>query len=422
METNKESLDTKVSRTDEIVYYSLDNFAEFLADDFLTFPRQPFAVNDAGGQQLALATRGGCLIITDGTITTHGTHAVEGETDTVIELTIGAVVSVLLWVSDVVCVGFENGVFAVFNIDGQMLFEKQYHEERITSLRMSGKIEKGHGYDGFLWVMFAKGLLVQLLTHELLVGHNDENHVKYKFVENTVVTDFVVLSTLYMPSIFGEYDESKESSEAAGTHSLLISGRSDAHDMGGGGALSMYTVGGKQYFQHLGKLGNFVKTQVISTISRAFQSFLPVSAHMPGRSNAAQASTTQAIASLVDFEDPKRHVLRLCQDPSGSLVAAGDSLGRVVLYDSSVGLNVVIRLWKGVRDAQLAWSSSSSASAASASLCLAIYAPQLGLVSFYAMKHGPCLRVVPVPVGSLCQLYTRLDNGADASCTSAHRR
>jgi hypothetical protein len=39
-------------------------------------------------------------------------------------------------------------------------------------------------------------------------------------------------------------------------------------------------------------------------------------------------------------------------------------------------------------------------------LALAIYTPRLGLLSFYAMKHGPCIRVVPLP-GTQCQLFTR---------------
>ena len=420
METNRGSVGKHADGTDDIIF-SLDNFAEFLADDFSISPRQlfqPFAVNDMG--RLALTTRSGCLIITDGTATSHGTHAVEGEVDTVIELTAGAVVSALLWVSDRhLFIGFEHGNLVCFNVEGQLLFERQYHEERITSLRISGN-EDGLGSDGFLWAMFAKGLLVQIVIHDFLVGYNDENCVKYKFVENTVFNDFVVLPTVYASSIFGVYEESKlVDTGTTGTHSLLIAGRSDAHDMGGGGALSLYNVGGKQHFQHLGKLGNFVKTQVSTAISRAFQSLLPsTTAQTSGKSNATQAAlTTKVLASLVDFEDPKRHVLRLSQDPSGVLVAAADSLGRVVLYDSSLGLHVVVRLWKGVRDAQLAWSSSTS------TLCLGIYAPQLGVLSFYAMKHGPCMRVVPVPIGSLCQLYTRISStNASTSCHPAHRR
>ena len=80
------------------------------------------------------------------------------------------------------------------------------------------------------------------------------------------------------------------------------------------------------------------------------------------------------IASLIDFEDPKRKILRLRLSPSGELLAAADSLGRVTLYD--VHLNVVVRLWKGVRDARLAWSCRSRDGRMY--LSLAIYAPQLG--------------------------------------------
>jgi hypothetical protein len=37
-------------------------------------------------------------------------------------------------------------------------------------------------------------------------------------------------------------------------------------------------------------------------------------------------------------------------------------------------------------------------------LCLAIYGPQIGLLSLYAMKHGGCLRTIPV--GPQAQIMT----------------
>lgn len=83
-----------------------------------------------------------------------------------------------------------------------------------------------------------------------------------------------------------------------------------------------------------------------------------------------------------------------------------------------------IRLWKGVRDAHFGWiiesdtvsvsnnslrshkhassalfathSSVSHAANNNLQLRLAIFAPQLGLVSIYQMRNGPCVRVIPV--------------------------
>jgi hypothetical protein len=126
------------------------------------------------------------------------------------------------------------------------------------------------------------------------------------------------------------------------------------------------------------------------------------------------------LASLIDWEDAKRRVLRLSLSPKGDLVAAADSLGRVTLYD--VRVNAIVRMWKGVRDARMAWSSEGSNnsdentdSVINERLSLAIYAPLLGVLTLYAMRHGPCLRVLPV--GPQCQIFTTIHFGhARARC------
>ena len=206
------------------------------------------------------------------------------------------------------------------------------------------------------------------------------------------VSDFVVLPEVYRPSAF-DLDGQTDA-----TYTLLVAGDSDA-------ALSLYNIGGKQQFQHLGKLGSYVKNQVVSAISKTFQNLLGFGSSSLQNDDGNIALPAVALASLIDFEDTKRKVLRLRLSPEGDLVAAADSLGRVTLYD--VHSNIIVRLWKGVRDARLAWSSCRKEDRQY--LSLAIYAPQLGLLSFYAMKHGPCLRVVPIPFGSQCQMYSTVE-------------
>jgi len=39
-------------------------------------------------------------------------------------------------------------------------------------------------------------------------------------------------------------------------------------------------------------------------------------------------------------------------------------------------------------------------------LALAFFIPRLGLLSFFAMKHGPCICVLPLP-GTQCRLFIR---------------
>lgn len=104
----------------------------------------------------------------------------------------------------------------------------------------------------------------------------------------------------------------------------------------------------------------------------------------------------------------------------GKLIAAADSLGRVLLFDSRLATTAV-RVWKGVREARFAWTedrpptarfsgidSSAKTSASSRRvLSLAIYAPQTGLLSLWALRHGPCLR--SIPVGQQCHIFTVFD-------------
>ena len=138
--------------------------------------------------------------------------------------------------------------------------------------------------------------------------------------------------------------------------------------------------------------------------------------------------STLVVTARVEFKDIKRRVLKLSADPSGDFVAASDSLGRVTLFDAAVG--AVVRVWKGLRHAELAWttrqqpSSRYTASPASAERSthvgvegeafsvpypavaanLVIHAPLLGLVYVYAMPHGPCVRIVPV--GLNCHIFS----------------
>lgn len=94
---------------------------------------------------------------------------------------------------------------------------------------------------------------------------------------------------------------------------------------------------------------------------------------------------------VLSLDDGKRRVFRISLDPTGSLAATADSLGRVLLYD--LRSETAVRIWKGIRDARLGWVLDGSADDA---VLLTIYAPMLGLVSLYKMRNGPCQRVIAV--------------------------
>lgn len=129
--------------------------------------------------------------------------------------------------------------------------------------------------------------------------------------------------------------------------------------------------------------------------------------------------------SLVDA--PARRAATLALAPSRGLAASADGLGRVMLLDAGTGL--VLRVWKGVRGAQLAWLPRAAAPAPAATPprarggrkrkspdaesplahprtpLLAIYAPRRGSVDVWSpAPPGP--RVASLPAGPRGRLLT----------------
>ncbi|KAL8505706.1 hypothetical protein ACS0TY_016794 [Phlomoides rotata] len=114
---------------------------------------------------------------------------------------------------------------------------------------------------------------------------------------------------------------------------------------------------------------------------------------------------------LTCLKDYPRKGEKLTLSPSGSLAAITDSLGRILLLDTKA--LVVVRLWKGYREASclfvemLARKDKSAShpaftehSKSDYSLCLAIHAPRKGIVEVWQMRTGPRILTIPCPKGS----------------------
>lgn len=114
---------------------------------------------------------------------------------------------------------------------------------------------------------------------------------------------------------------------------------------------------------------------------------------------------------LTCLKDHPRKGERLTLSPSGTLAAITDSLGRILLLDTQA--LVVVRLWKGYRDASCVFmemlvkkdtlSSSSAYHVPEKSdycLCLAIHAPRKGIIEVWQMRTGPRLLTIQCAKGS----------------------
>lgn len=100
---------------------------------------------------------------------------------------------------------------------------------------------------------------------------------------------------------------------------------------------------------------------------------------------------------LTCLKDPPRKGEKITLSPTGTLAAITDSLGRILLLDTKA--LVVVRLWKGYRDASCLFmetlvtkdkASSSTYYEYTKSdycLCLAIYAPRKGIIEVLLFLH-----------------------------------
>ncbi|KAM6969514.1 rab3 GTPase-activating protein non-catalytic subunit isoform 1-T1 [Tautogolabrus adspersus] len=117
------------------------------------------------------------------------------------------------------------------------------------------------------------------------------------------------------------------------------------------------------------------------------------------------------LAIRFGLPDSRRHGESICLSPCNTLAGVTDDFGRVTLLDLARGIS--IRMWKGYRDAQLAWLqvpeergerefSPSASLPRRHALFLVIYAPRRGILEVWAMQQGP--RVGAFTVGKHCRL------------------
>jgi hypothetical protein len=254
----------------------------------------------------------------------------------------------------------------------------------------------------------------------------------FRSADQEFLNDFVFCPRIHMPSVFRV-----DPYESTASHCILVGGFNSA--------LSLYNLGGKHHIEEFGKLVGGKKEKSGSIFTKALSLFASSSDKKNDKSQqtAKLDGKTVTMNAQVNFQDGKRRIIRLSMDPTGQFVAAADALGRVTLFSTSC--NCVVRLWKGYRDARLAWTHAANAAPQNAlasaqrahtvlstshvssggglpptaappysasvdmpgDVCMAIYAPLLGLVSIFRTPHGPCLRCIPV--GLQCQVHTFVD-------------
>ncbi|KAJ3023195.1 hypothetical protein HKX48_003973 [Thoreauomyces humboldtii] len=107
------------------------------------------------------------------------------------------------------------------------------------------------------------------------------------------------------------------------------------------------------------------------------------------------------IPALCTLSDPNRQITSVVPSPrdpvtghSTGLAAMTDNLGRVLLVDVREG--EIVRVWKGMRGAQVGWVQDEGVGEEPQGLILAMYAAR-GALELYTVRHGP--RIAAFAVG-----------------------
>lgn len=133
--------------------------------------------------------------------------------------------------------------------------------------------------------------------------------------------------------------------------------------------------------------------------------------------------STESMILRYGFYDDHRSGNRIWLSPYNRLAAVADSLGRVILIDCEQ--NVIIRVWKGYRDAQCSFikideklSRNAERSKRKHALFLAIYSPKRSTVDIWNVERGKKLAAFPAgPNGQLIQQYSYANASSSASST-----
>lgn len=131
----------------------------------------------------------------------------------------------------------------------------------------------------------------------------------------------------------------------------------------------------------------------------------------------ASRSGSRTLTTQAELHDSPRSVVEAAVDPTGTLLATADSLGRVMLMELP-DLRV-LRMWKGYREAQLGWVEAADrwrgqwdgaapppprerVTGTGAGAYLAIFVPRRGVLELWRARFGP--RVAALVVGGAARL------------------
>ncbi|POM60647.1 hypothetical protein PHPALM_30466, partial [Phytophthora palmivora] len=341
------------------------------------------------------------------------------------------VVADVKWLNrELFCAGYTSGVLRIFNRVGKLVFEQKLHGAAVHKLdvnrntatmvaprRASVLLSSEPDLEGEFWVLYADSTVAIIQISEILTKLNSavfgpaqaSKFRKYLLRDQKDIVAAIPCGSV-RPTIF-------QSHSRLGVYTIVSAGSAPF--------LAFYQAGNDQNsIIHLAHIA----TAIASRAAGAVWNFATNWGWGRGSADASagedqegHADYTQLGAGAIDaaaehvpapvgttrsiYEDERRRCRVLVLSPTGRLAAVSDTLGRILLIDTF--RMIVIRMWKGYRNAQCGWMQGSDGARRAPGLYLVIYSAQRGIVEVWRARYGP--RVFSFAVGNSAKLFTQFD-------------
>ncbi|KAA0066767.1 hypothetical protein IC582_015679 [Cucumis melo] len=325
----------------------------------------------------------------------------------------------------VILVGTSCGYFLIYSLSGDLILKQMIHPGRILKIRVHGsKRDLSHGSSLEEVSVAMPGVIARI------EGSDIQNTLQKWFQESNARfwdpksqqqdmndSENSVEKLAYQVWNVSKYGACADAAITGVMPPPLMELQSSeryfcAVTVGEDAVISAFRLSEDKSRSLVGAILSKVVPATFSTIA-SFSKMIWRSEPKTSKKPDAKGQAFARASPLTCLKDHPRKGEKLTLSPSGTLAAITDSLGRILLLDTQA--LVVVRLWKGYRDANClfmemlvnrdtASSSSNSMDYEPAKndycLCLAIHAPRKGIVEIWQMRTGRRLRTIRCSKGS----------------------
>lgn len=286
-------------------------------------------------------------------------------------------------------VGMHSGRFLCANPRGDILCSRILHSSSLFKIKIVHKmhdsfIDEIAGLQFDIVLLYAPNIIVYLEGHSFtscLVVNGSGSLKVWKW---RLQCDYVL-----DVEAFDSFDLNSQTSDMRSTIHLVAGGNFPM--------LSFARTDETAWDFSVATLGIKVAEKVSSAVFSMASSFLGQSA---SPTTEFKKSTPLKLQSSSILSDPSRIVQSVSLNPQRTLAICSDNYGRVLLLD--VVQFVIVRMWKGYRNAQCGWisdfarSEQDSCDQRFTSSLIVIYAPLRGLVELWKTSKGPRVAAIEV--------------------------